>query len=436
MRRLHDLGDLGVPGHERWLGFFGLRLRLVAAITCAGVLGGALGAAYLWCLEIGTELIGPGGWSQAGQVAVLVVVGVCVSVLVAVLGRPADVELLVDNIHVPGGTSQTPARLRSLLPISLLCIGAGGTLGPEAPVVTTTGSVAHRLARWAQLEPGDVRVVTMAGMAAGFAVLFGAPFGAAVFALEIPHRRGMEYYEAVIPAAIGASIGFAISVLAGGHGLEPIWTLPSVTELALADLAYGVVAGVVGAAIAVAFTTSTRVLTFLAQYLGSALRPATGGLLLGLLAIVTPYALTNGEWQIASLTGAVTAGALLIAALGKLVGAAVAVAFGWRGGFIIPLFFVGFCVGRVIAERLPGATEWAFVLAVMAAANVGVTKTPLGSTLVVTEMSGMTVLPSTLLASLTALVLTSPLGVIEAQRERVDAYGARHGATQPDHESH
>jgi H+/Cl- antiporter ClcA len=359
----------------------------------------------------------------------LVVVGVCVTLLVAVLGRPADVELLVDNIHVPGGTSASSARLRSLLPISLLCIGAGGTLGPEAPVVTTTGSVAHRLAQWAQLDHDDMRVVTMAGMAAGFAVLFGAPFGAALFALEIPHRRGLEYHEAVIPAAIGASIGFAISVMVGGHGLEPIWSLPSVTELALVDLGYGVVAGVVGATIAVVFTKLTRVLTFLVHYLGPAWRPATGGLLLGLLAIVTPYALTNGEWQVASLTGAVTVGALVIAAMGKLVGAAVAVACGWRGGFIIPLFFVGFCVGRAIADQLPGATEWAFVLSVMAAANVGVTKTPLGSTLVVTEMSGMTVLPATLLASLTALVLTSPLGVIGAQRRRVDAYGARHGTT-------
>lgn len=211
--RCRDLGDLAVPGQERWRGFFGLRLRLVAAIASAGLLGGVLGATYLRCLELGTELIGPGQWSKATQVGILVVVGAGVSLLVAILGRPADVELLVDNIHVPGGTSRSPARLRSLLPVTLLCIGAGGTLGPEAPVVTTTGPVAHRLAQWARLEEGDVRVVTLAGMAAGFAVLRGAPFGAALFALEIPHRRGMEYYCA--ESLVRRNFGWVFRVVVG-----------------------------------------------------------------------------------------------------------------------------------------------------------------------------------------------------------------------------
>ena len=54
----------------------------------------------------------------------------------------------------------------------------------------------------------------------------------------------------------------------------------------------------------------------------------------------------------------------------------------------------------------------------MAAANVGVTKTLLGSTLVVTEMGGMRLLPTTLLAALVAMMLTSSVGLIESQRER------------------
>ena len=60
----------------------------------------------------------------------------------------------------------------------------------------------------------------------------------------------------------------------------------------------------------------------------------------------------------------------------------------------------------------------------MAAANVGVTKTPIGSTLVVTEMAGTAVLPSTLIASLVSLLLTSGVGLIESQRERFDPVGS------------
>jgi H+/Cl- antiporter ClcA len=59
------------------------------------------------------------------------------------------------------------------------------------------------------------------------------------------------------------------------------------------------------------------------------------------------------------------------------------------------------------------------MLALMAACNVGVTKTPFGSALVVSGMAGVRLLPTTLLASIVALVLTSRVAMIETQRERV-----------------
>jgi H+/Cl- antiporter ClcA len=58
------------------------------------------------------------------------------------------------------------------------------------------------------------------------------------------------------------------------------------------------------------------------------------------------------------------------------------------------------------------------VAALLAAAIVGVTKTVLGSTLVVTELGGIRLLPTTLLASMIAMLLTSSVGLIESQRER------------------
>jgi H+/Cl- antiporter ClcA len=66
----------------------------------------------------------------------------------------------------------------------------------------------------------------------------------------------------------------------------------------------------------------------------------------------------------------------------------------------------------------PGTNEVVMIVGLMAAANTGVTKTPIGSALVVSGMSSIRLLPTTLLATITALLLTENVGLIHTQRER------------------
>ncbi|MCU1454987.1 MAG: hypothetical protein JWN46_3133 [Acidimicrobiales bacterium] len=396
------------------------RNRLLGTVVITGLLGGLVGAAYLGLLKLADHALGPSRWSLTAHMVVLVAVGSVVALLTRWLGNPSDVELLVDNIHVLGGAEEVRS-LRSLIPVSLLCIGAGGALGPEAPLVTTTGTLGSWIGGRAGLRRDELRIVSIAGMAAGFTVLFGAPLGSAIFALEILHRRGLEYYEALVPAAVGALCGYVVYVVATGAGLEPIFHFPVAGPLRLADLGWGAAAGVAGAAVAFGFTYLCGGLRRIVDVVPPGLRPVLGGGLLGACAFASPYALTNGELQIEHLTTTKLAVLTLLgAAAMKLIAAAVTVVTGWKGGFIIPLFFIGFCLARASAGHLPGSDPWILAAALMVACNVGVTKTPIGSTLVVTEMAGMAVLPSTLLAALVSLVLTSSVGFIESQRRRFD----------------
>ena len=105
---------------------------------------------------------------------------------------------------------------------------------------------------------------------------------------------------------------------------------------------------------------------------------------------------------------------------------------GWKGGFIIPMFFSGYCLGRAGADFLPGHPN-VVVLAVclMVAINVGVTKTPVGSTLVVTEMVGMRLLPPTLIAGMLSFFLTSNVYLIESQQQREGIHGPDSGLPTP-----
>jgi H+/Cl- antiporter ClcA len=265
-------------------------------------------------------------------------------------------------------------------------------------------------------------------MASGFAVLFGAPLGGALFALEILHRRGLQYHEALIPAVVGAVTGLAVGSVALSLGLAPVWSFAPVGPLAPTDLLWAVAAGAVGAFGARLFRTLSSVLCAAGERLPLDLRPILGGALLAALGLLSPWALTYGETQLGELAGARLAVAALVAIAGlKLVATSVTMAAGWKGGFIVPLFFVGAALGTALHQAVPSTDETVVVTALMVAWCVGVTKTPLGATVVVASMAGTTVLPTALVAAVVALLLAGSVDVITSQRDRLDLVGAADG---------
>lgn len=403
-------------------GVVGARPQILGLVVIVGLAGGLAGAAFVGALKLLQRGLWPTHWSNPAHLLILLVVGAAVGLITRLLGSPGDVELLVDNIHVLGGNDDL-RDLRSLVPVALLCISSGGAMGPEAPLVQTTGSIGTWLARRWGLEVADTRVLTITGMAAGFTVLFGAPLGSAVFALEILHRRGMEYYEALLPAIVGSLCGYGVYAAITGLGFGPVWHFSTLENINGDDLLWAVAAGAVGAVVAVVFTYTSIGLRWVFRRVGPSLRPVLGGLALGGLAFASPYALTFGEAQVDPLlVRRALIATFAIAAAAKLAGTAVTLASGWRGGFIIPLFFIGVALGRLGHVVFPGTHEVVLMAALMAAINVGVTKTPIGSTLVVSEMAGLRLFPTTLVASIVALLLTSPVALIDSQREREGAY--------------
>ena len=391
------------------------------ATVVVGVGSGIVSAGYLLVIHWLQHVWWPDGLSNPAELLVLPAIGVAVAVIAHTLGSPGDVELLVDNIHVSGSAPSVRA-LRSLVPMSVLTISAGGAAGPEAPLVTTCGSLAGLISRRRELTARDARCLTIAGMAAAFTVLFGTPIGSALFALEILHRRGMEYHEALLPSIVGALSGYGVFVVLTRTDLEPIWHIPGAHTLHGVDLLWALGAGVVGALIAIVYTGLTLVARRIFRALPTVSRPVLGGLALAALAFWTPYALTYGEAQ----TGHVLAvqlsvGVLVVALIAKLIASTVTLASGWPGGFIIPLFFVGAAGGQLAHHAFSGASTVVMCSALMAAGLVGVTKTVLGSTLVVTAMTGLQLLPTILLAAVVALLLTSSVRLIHTQRERSDA---------------
>lgn len=82
----------------------------------------------------------------------------------------------------------------------------GGSAGREGAALQLGGSIASSFGRIFQLNEREGRIMTMCGMAAGFAALFGTPLTSVIFAMEVI-TVGVMHYSAIVPCIISALVG-------------------------------------------------------------------------------------------------------------------------------------------------------------------------------------------------------------------------------------
>lgn len=391
------------------------------ALSCAvGALAGVLASGYFYALAGMLRL-----QEHLGKFVPVYILMPVAGIFVGlswVLGKPGETDAVVDNIHLKNGRMDTRANV-PLVPVSLLSIAAGGSAGPEAPMVYITGSVGTWLHRLLKLPERYVRTLTFAGMGVGFATLFGAPIGSAIFALEIPHKRGMEYYEATVPAIVGTLCGYGVFAAITGHGIGPVWHFPAYSFHDFRDLALAAAIGIGAGAMSLPFVQLIHVVKNVFQKLRAPMwiKAAVGGAILGLVAWKLPGTRFWGEEQLQTfvLDASPAVQILLAMAVAKMLTISVTLASGWRGGIIIPCFFIGACLGKALSMVVPGVDPTMAMLAGMAAVNVSVMKVPLATVLVVSAMSGVASIPTIAAAAFGAFLVTGGAEFLETKRSRV-----------------
>lgn len=411
-------------------------LQLVLCSGLIGITGGLVATLYYFVLETmmhgvwhtlpeQVESYFPGWLSTNNYVWIATTIGgFCVGLILYFMGLPGEMAQVVDKIHQPGRIDirKTPAMVIA----SLVAITSGGSAGPEAPLVQVNGSFGSWLGDTLKLSTKDVRVLTFCGMSAALGAFFGAPIGAAIFALEIPHRRGLEYYEAVAPAVISAIFSFAVFRISTGMTIGGFYHFELVPPLTPMNLFEGLVLGVIGAGVAVMFIYIFRLIGYVLEPLEHyrVLLATLGGLAIGLIAFFFPQTLFFSEQQIHTVieTG-MTLGVtmLLLIAIAKMFAISFTLHSGFLGGFIFPLFFIGANIGLAVALAVPQVHPTVGMVCLMAAVNVAVTKTPISTSIILSVLSGTAMLPVIVIASFTSFLLTSQITMIKTQRSRVSS---------------
>ena len=176
-----------------------------------GLFGGVIAGIYwLFLIFFTQQLAHFDGWLVIPTMAIC---GLLAGLIIHFIGDPGEIHLIVNNIRFNKGKLD-PKNNPSMILSSLLCIASGGSLGPEAPLVQVIGSSGTWFGKLFRLKGEDLRSMSIAGMAAGFTAMFGAPLGGSLFALEIlHHEHAVEYYKAIIPAFVASCFSYIVFAL-------------------------------------------------------------------------------------------------------------------------------------------------------------------------------------------------------------------------------
>ncbi|MCA9672098.1 MAG: chloride channel protein [Myxococcales bacterium] len=283
---------------------------------------------------------------------------------------------------------------------SAVCIGTGGSVGREGPIVQIAASLGSAVGRLAGLRGPYLVDFVAAGAAAGIAATFNAPIAGVMFAIEIILGRGTpRHLSPMVVAAVVATVVVHHHIGSSPAFVVPPYTLNSGFEVILYAL-LGLLAAVVG-------MTFTRLVYWVedlwAMLPGSRLpRAAIGGALVGLMAMQFPEVLGVGYEHIektlaaevnASLTQLTVEGHLLLLLVAKSLATSITVGSGGSGGLFAPSLFLGSCLGGAFggAAMRWGPAGWVndprgYALVSMGGVVGATTHAPLTAILIVFEL--------------------------------------------------
>jgi len=298
---------------------------------------------------------------------------------------------------------------------SILTLGTGGSGGREGPTMQIGASLGSTVGSWLRVDPRERRILMLAGVAAGMAAVFRTPLGAALLAAEVIYRDDFEA-EALVPAILASVIAYSIVISMFGEATlfaraPRYFFVPRHLPL------YAALAVLIALAASTFLAALRAVQRVTAQLpLPVWLRPAAGGLALGLFAVPlilivgtrfgTPghalgvlgggygaaqVAITGADWLPGGWRGAEL---LLFLGLAKLVATSFTIGSGGSAGDFGPSLVLGGlfggAFGRAAALLLhdPSIDPGAFALVGMGTFYGGLAHVPVSSLIMVSELAG------------------------------------------------
>lgn len=319
-------------------------------------------------------------------------------------------DTVIDSIHTK---VKVPLRMAVLIFIStVVTILCGGSVGREGAALQIGGSIGSQIGNWFKFDEKDKKMILMSGMAAGFSALFGTPMAAAIFALEVA-SVGIMYYGGLVPCICASLVAHQIALAFGFAGekfsithMEVFTIVPVLEVVLLAALC---------AAVSVLFCKSLHYAgEFYTRFFKNTyVRIAAGGVIVILLTLLIGSRDYLGTGM-NIIERAIEGEAVPYAFLMKIVFTAFTITAGFKGGEIVPSFFIGATFGCLFGQLLGFSPSLAAGIG-MIAVFCGMTNCPITSLFISFELFGFSDAYYFLIAVAVSYMLSGHYGLYHTQ---------------------
>lgn len=380
---------------------------LVLSLATAAVCGGA-GCLFHLLVEKATELREVHGFI----LYFLPLGGVIIAALYHLfkLEKIDGTNYVINSIRKDGSVPFTMAP--GILIATVITHLCGGSAGREGAALQLGGSLGSSLGKLFRLDDKDMHVIVLCGMSAVFTALFGTPLTAVIFVMEVI-SVGVFYYSAIMPCVFSSVFTYLITVILNMHPVSyKLVTVPLVTPLSLLQsIGLGVIFAMGSILLCLSFSKGEYLLHKVIK--NDYIRTVAGGAaIIGLsLLLGTDY---NGSGMgivdNAILKGEARPEAFIL----KILFTVITLGCGYKGGEIVPTFFVGATLGCTVAPVFGMDAGFGAALGLVGL-FCGATNAPLASIMLSVELFGVEGLPFYAIICSTCFMLSGYYSLYKSQ---------------------
>lgn len=261
----------------------------------------------------------------------------------------------------------------------------GGSAGREGAALQIGGGIGYNLGRIFKLNKNDIHLITMAGMSSVFSALFSTPVTAAIFSLEVI-SVGTLNFTGLLPCVIASISAYYISTLFGISAESAVSVV--IGDISVTMVFKVIVLAICCAVVSILFCLAIRKSEQVMKrwFKNPYLRGFIGALTVVVLTVISGTFDYNGAGMnivMRALSGEARGYDFIM----KIIFTAITIAAGFKGGEIVPAFFVGSTFGCVMGPLL--GMESGFAAAIgMIAVFCGAVNCPVASIVLSVEMFG------------------------------------------------